>query len=162
MEIQNASLKEEIKKLEAEKRSLNDLLTSHEPKCKAKKLKLENNSRKRENHCEFSSSDRKEEPQSNRLHGEDKRPHLLRNSHLDFLPPSGLYHNFEYSSFDNNNMFIKQETDQCMDYFGRRESYFHYGFHPSMNRNNIFDGQSLCLSNYPLSSGGGDSMCLAL
>jgi len=159
LEIQNASLKEEIKKLEAEKRSLNDLLTSHEPQCKAKKLKLETNSRKDGNRCEFRSQDefnRKEKPQVNRFHEEEKRQHLQRNSQIDF-PYPGQYNNY---SFDRDNMFIKQEADQCMDYFGQTEGYFQYGFHPSMNKNNIFDGQSLCLSNYPLS--GADHMCLAL
>ena len=161
LEIQNASLKEEINKLEAEKRSLSDLLTSHEPQCKAKKLKLETNSRKGGNRSEFRSQDefnRKEKPQVNRFHEEEKRQHLQRNPHIDFLN-SGQYNNFDYN-FDNNNMVIKQETDQCMDYFGQTEGYFHYGFHPSMNKSNIFDGQSLCLSNYPLS--GADNMCLAL
>lgn len=159
LEIQNASLKEEIKKLEAEKRCLNDLLTSHEPQCKAKKLKLETNSRKDGNRCEFRSQDefnRKEKPQVNRFHEEEKRQHLQRNSQIDF-PYPGQYNNY---SFDGDNMFIKQEADQCMDYFGQTEGYFQYGFHPSMNKNNIFDGQSLCLSNYPLS--GADHMCLAL
>lgn len=161
LEIQNASLKEEINKLEAEKRSLNDLLTSHEPQCKAKKLKLETNSRKGENRCEFRSQDefnRKEKPQVNRFHEEKKRQHLQRNSQIDF-PNRGQFNNFDYN-FDNSNMFIKQETDQCMDYFGQTEGYFHYGFYPSMNKSNIFDGQSLCLSNYPLS--GVDNRCLAL
>jgi len=159
LEIQNASLKEEMKKLEAEKRSLSDLLASHEPQCKAKKLKLETNSRKDGNRCEFRSQDefnRKEKPQVNRFHEEEKRQHLQRNAQIDF-PNPGQYNNY---SFDSNNMFIKQEADQCMDYFGQTEGYFHYGFHPSMNKNNIFDGQSLCLSNYPLS--GADNMCLAL
>merc|ERR1711902_175988 len=100
LEIQNASLKEEIKKLEAEKRCLNDLLTSHEPQCKAKKLKLETNSRKDGNRCEFRSQDefnRKEKPQVNRFHEEEKRQQ--RNSQIDF-PYPGQYNNY---SFDNDN-----------------------------------------------------------
>jgi len=159
LEIQNASLKEELRKLEAEKRSLSDLLTSHQPQCKAKKLKLGSKSRRSGDHCEFRSQDRvnrKEKPGVERLRESPGR--LQNNPQINFPNPC------QYNSFDvdfhNKNMFIKQETDQCMDYFGQTGGYFHYGFHPSMNKNNIFDGQSLCLSNYPLS--GVDTMCLAL
>merc|ERR1719264_2104748 len=90
LEIQNTALKEELRKLEAEKRSLSDLLASHEPQCKAKKLKLETNSRKEGNRCEFRSQDefnRKEKPQVNRFHEEEKRQHLQRNAQIDFPNP---------------------------------------------------------------------------
>lgn len=163
LEIQNASLKEELKKLEVEKRSLSELLSQHHPHC-VKKPKL---------------SVSKDATKSHKIrsHDEFKQKFKMMNAKTGGLSNTHSHYSsnhFDFNNYENRldvargkNLFIKEEeADACSastDYYPQNVGHCQYGYYNSNPlKSNFFDaGQSsLYLSNYPWN--GGDTRCLAL
>jgi len=182
LEIQNSSFKEELIRLEAEKRRLTDILTKHEPTC-AKRPKLE-----------------RDENKNKKARDVFKVPTAPPHKDCHPTPPKVLtqkLENFErkYSSFsanpvaepnaDNafsnefnyfnyndgfrhqtdNNMFSKQQNEQQNNQQQepqQQHGYFNYNFYGSNIKTNLLEshGQPLSLSSYGFN--GVDNMCVAL
>ena len=165
LEIQNASLKEELKKLEVEKRSLSELLSQHHSHC-VKKPKL---------------SVTKEAPKTNKIRSHDefkqkfkmmnnKAGGVSSNTHSPYNANHFEFNNYENSRLDilgGKNMFIKEEAEACTastEYYQQNVGHCQYGYYNTNPlKSHYFDagGQSsLYLNNYPWN--GGDTRCLAL
>ena len=138
LEIQNSSLKEELRKLEAEKRSLTDLLSQHRQVC-VKKRKLSSD--------RFQTKDKRTQQSSSPLTKgrtlEDQSPHLgFNQSNMETFQN----YNF-YPGYQDPEMYIKQEADHCNAmYEGGGGGYPQTGYYST---------PSMWL-------GGTDNMCLAL
>ena len=143
LEIQNASLKDELSKLEAEKRSLHDLLSQHSKVCvKKRKFDGDGLQTKDKKHRQNSTPDSKERTFSN------QRPQLdFNQSNME------AFQNYNYNGYNGEapGLYIKQETEQCNDFYSR-QGYFQYGY---------FSQSSSCLPGYSLNPGA-ENMCLAL
>jgi len=181
LEIQNSSFKEELIRLEAEKRRLTDILTQHEPTC-AKRPRLDKvkDPRKdqkdvfkvpnapatpKENHqtpskvsaqkVENFDTERKYPTYSGNTNAEphDEPTHAFSNEFQYFNYSEGFDHQRE------NNMFAKQQAEQH-NTGGVAQGYCHYSFYGGNLKNNLLDSQPLSLSSYGFN--GVDNMCVAL
>jgi len=143
LEIQNASLKDELSKLEAEKRSLHDLLSQHSKVCvKKRKFDGDGLQTKDKKHRQNPTPESKERTFSN------QRPQLdFNQSNME------AFQNYNYNGYNGEapGLYIKQETEQCNDFYSR-QGYFQYGY---------FSQSSSCLPGYSLNPGA-ENMCLAL
>ena len=149
--IQNAGLKEELRKLKAEKRSLSVLMSQHESSCVKNAKSQDCSSDSKQGHKRKLVETGGHCYQSRARHDEVYRP-SVRSRGCD------QYEN-DYESYD-----IKQECDPCQWPQPWSQPWPHGGQQPQHGgypiKNNFFDSQSLCLSNYNMN--GVDQMCLAL
>jgi len=178
LEIQNSSFKEELIRLEAEKRRLTEILAQHEHTCvKRPRLdkdppsrdlkdvfKVPNAPTPKENHQPPTkvSSQKVEHFETQR-----KYPAYNGNTNTDNCDEQPAFSNeFQYfnygEGFDHqreNNMFVKQQPEQHST-VGQAQGYYHYSFYGANLKNNFLDSQPLSLSSYGFS--GVDNMCVAL
>jgi len=176
LEIQNSSFKEELIRLEAEKRRLTEILAQHEHTCvKRPRLdkdppnrdlkdvfKVPNAPTPKENHQPPTklSSQKVEHFETQR-----KYPAYNGNANTDNCDEQPAFSNeFQYfnygEGFDHqreNNMFVKQQPEQHSTV---GQGYYHYSFYGANLKNNFLDSQPLSLSSYGFS--GVDNMCVAL
>jgi len=179
LEIQNSSYKEELIRLEAEKRRLTDILAEHEPTC-VKKPRLEKgaNSKDQKNPNVFKVPQTPTKKESQRVSNMNSArvdsKSYSGTSNPAIVPGESPFTN-EFQYFNNynesldqqcGNMFSKQCEQQSLEQLNSLEQqappngFFNYSFYGANPKNNFLDSQSLCLSNYCFN--GVDSMCVAL
>jgi len=180
LEIQNSSFKEELIRLEVEKRRLTEILAEHEQSCvKRPRIDKEEDTRKEQNNI-FKvpnvPTPKEYHETSPQVHKADhydtatKYPAYNGNIEAQQTEPfSNKFQYFNYSEdfneqcnnnmFTGNNMFVKQEDDQPST-LGQAPGYFHYSFYGANIKNNFLDSQPLSLSSYGFNSV--DNMCVAL
>lgn len=184
LEIQNSSFKEELIRLEAEKRRLSDILSQHEPTCvkrpRLEKVKDSNKNQKelfkvpnaptpKENHVTPSKvSTQKVENFETR----GKYPSYSVNTNAETRGEPAFSNEFQYFNYNEgfdhqreNNMFSKQHAEQQSNQQQpqqqqQQQGYFNYSFYGANLKNNLLDSQPLSLSNYGFN--GVDNMCVAL
>merc|ERR1712128_172954 len=170
LEIQNSSFKEELIRLEAEKRRLNDILTQHEPTC-VKRPRLEKVKDSSKNQKDVFKVPNAPTPKESHQtpskvlaqkveHFETQRkyPTYSGNTNTETRGEPAFSNEFQYFNYNEgfdhqreNNMFAKQQQAQ---------GYYHYSFYGANLKNNLLDSQPLSLSNYGFN--GVDNMCVAL
>jgi len=171
LEIQNSSFKEELIRLEAEKRRLTEILAEHEHTCvKRQRIdKVKDTNKEQDNifkvpdtpiptptHPKVSA--RKVE------HFDPERNHPTYNGNTDSCEQETFSNNFQYynygEEFNSNNMFVKQEEEEQPSSECQTQGYLHYSYYGANIRNNFLDNQPLSLSSYGFNSV--DNMCVAL
>jgi len=186
LEIQNSSFKEELIRLEAEKRRLTEILAQHEPTC-AKRQKLDTakestkNSKdvfkvpnapltNKESHPTSSraTSDKNESYDSQRKYSSCNINPIAQQSGGE----TAFTNEFQYFNYNDgfqhhseNNMFSKHQNEQHSNHHQQQQQqqqhgYFNYTFYGANLKNNLLDNQPLSLSNYGFN--GVDNMCVAL
>jgi len=156
LEIQNASLRDEYKKLVAEKRTLNHLLQQHESTC-AKRRKLDNKS------CESAGKD-KCRPWSQAQESQESQPSMnhegqlmINNEKNPQVNMNNFYQDNFYDCYNSSNDSFRDENlkfESTKD-FNYYDGFFCHQYQPAMN---LFGQvQSMCLSTYS-----SDKMCVAL
>jgi len=119
LEIQNSSLKEELRKLVAEKRSLKDLLNQHNKVC-AKKRRLDSDRYPTKVHPNPDPKERQFECQRSNLD--------FNGSNLEPLQDYNYNHGLKV---DDPESYIKEETDSCTDYYSP-PGYFQYDYYSAL------------------------------
>merc|ERR1719300_1828104 len=179
LEIQNASFKEELIRLEAEKRRLTDILAQHEPTCvKRPRLeKVEDTSKEqkdvfkvpnaptsKENHQ--TPSKHQAAPKVEPFDTQRKYPPFSSatntESRGEAAPFTGEFQYFQYNDGFNHppgNVFSKQ-AEQENNQPQQQHGFFNYNFYGANLKTNLLENQALSLSNYGFN--GVDSMCVAL
>lgn len=175
LEIQNSSFKEELKRLEAEKRRLADILAQHEPTCakrpKTEKIKDSNKSHEDVFKVPNTPTQKEIHPISSKVStmkvenfgSQRKYPSYSVNPIPEPSGETAFSNEFQYFNYNEgfhhqteNNMFSKQQNEQQQQQHG----YFNYSFYGSNLKNNLLDSQPLSLSSYGFN--GVDNMCVAL
>merc|ERR1712142_392510 len=151
LEIQNSSFKEELIRLEAEKRRLTEILAQHEHTC-VKRPRLDKDPPNRDLKVEHFETQRKYPAYNGNANTDncDEQP-AFSNEFQYFNYGEGFDHQRE------NNMFVKQQPEQHSTV---GQGYYHYSFYGANLKNNFLDSQPLSLSSYGFS--GVDNMCVAL
>jgi len=151
LEIQNTALKEELRKLEAEARSLTDLLSQHSKVC-LQKRKLESESSELGGPQDPHRKQRKVEQPRAHLDLPERSNKADYENNMEAFQPN-YYHGLD---LDNPEVSIKSEDPGNNFYGGRR--YFNH-FSPGYS---MFENQPFCLPSYGPTQGPDPSMCLAL
>ena len=151
LEIQNTALKEELRKLEAEARSLTDLLSQHSKVCVQKRKLV----------TERSELRGLQDPQKKQRKVDDPRGHLdvpERSNKTDYENNMEAFQTNYYHglNLDNPGVSIKSE-DPGNSFYEARGYFNHFSQGYSM-----FENQSFCLPSYGPTQGQDPSMCLAL
>jgi len=178
LEIQNSSFKEELIRLEVEKRRLKEILAEHEHTC-AKRPRIDKEkdpNKEQKNIFKVPNTPTPKEyhqtpPKIQKVESFDtarKYPAYNR----DIEEQQTTTDKFQYLNYceefndkcgDNvlngNNMFVKQEDEQPST-LGQAPGYYHYSYYGANIKNNFLDSQSLSLSSYGFNSV--DNMCVAL
>lgn len=182
LEIQNSSFKEELIRLEAEKRRLTDILTQHEPTCakrpKIDKAKDSNKNPKAIFKVPNAPTHKENHPTPSKVLTEKVESFESQRKYPPYggvnpIPePSGetaFSNEFQYFNYNEgfhhqteNNMFSKQQNEQQSNHQQQQQQhgYFNYSFYGANLKNNLLDSQPLSLSNYGFN--GVDNMCVAL
>jgi len=155
LEIQNTALKEELRKLEAEARSLRDLLSQHSKVCLQKRKLESDNSERR------SSQD----PHRKQRKVDHPRAHLdvpVRSNKPDYENNMEAFHSYYHGlNLDNPEVSIKSE-DPANNFYEARGYFNPFSQGYGMFENHSSSSSSFCLPSYGLSQGPDPSMCLAL
>jgi len=146
LEVQNTALKEELRKLEAETRSLRDLLSEHSKVC-AQKRKLESDK------CESRGP---QDPHRKQRKVEHQRAHLDLPERSNKSEYENNINYYQGLNVDDPEVSIKSEEDPCNNFYGARGYFNHLSTGFSM-----FENQSFCLPSYGINQGP-ETMCLAL
>jgi len=177
LEIQNSSFKEELIRLEVEKRRLTEILAEHEHSCvKRPRRDKEEDTRKEQNNIfkvpnaptpkEYHQTAQQVEP----FDTARKYPTYNGNTEEQKTEPfSNKFQYFDYiedfndqcnnNMFNGDNMFVKQDDDQSSTQ-DKATGYYHYSYYGANIKNNFLESQSLSLSSYGFN--GVDNMCVAL
>jgi len=170
LEIQNSSFKEELIRLEAEKRRLTEILAEHEHTCvKRQRMNKDKESNKEQENI-FKVPDTPMPTTTHPIvsarkleHFDPERKHPTYNGNTDSCDQEAFSNNFQYynygEAFNSNNMFVKQEEEELSSEC-QTQGYLHYSYYGANIRNNFLDNQPLSLSSYGFNSV--DSMCVAL
>jgi len=146
LEIQNASLRDEYKKLLVEKRTLNHLLQQHESTC-AKRRKLDDKnceSNVKDKYSQWSQESQDSQPRMN-------QDNQLENEHVSM---NNYYNENFYNDCYNNSNHSNSSFESTKD-FNYYDGFFCHQYQPAIN---LFGQvQSMCLSTYS-----SDKMCVAL
>jgi len=178
LEIQNSSFKEELIRLEVEKRRLTEILAEHEQSCvKRPRIEKEKDTNKEQKNIFKVPST----PTPKEYH--PTPPKIQKVEHFDAERKYAAYNRdieeqhittdkFQYlnyseelhakcgdNMFTGNNMFVKQEDAQPST-LGQSPGYYHYSYYGANIKNNFLDSQPLSLSSYGFNSV--DNMCVAL
>jgi len=178
LEIQNSSFKEELIRLEVEKRRLTEILAEHEQSCvKRPRIEKEKDTNKEQKNIFKVPST----PTPKEYH--PTPPKIQKVEHFDAERKYPAYNRdieeqhittdkFQYlnyseelhakcgdNMFTGNNMFVKQEDAQPST-LGQSPGYYHYSYYGANIKNNFLDSQPLSLSSYGFNSV--DNMCVAL
>merc|ERR1719206_1348517 len=171
LKIQNSSFKEELIRLEAEKRRLTEILAEHEHTCdKRQRMNKDKESNKEQENIfkvpdtpmptssNLKSSARKVE------HFDPERKHPTYNGNTDSCDQEAFSNEFQVynygEEFNSNNMFVKQEEEEPSSSECQTQGYLHYSYYGANIRNNFLDNQPLSLSSYGFNTV--DNMCVAL
>jgi len=156
LEIQNASLRDEYKKLLVEKRTLNHLLQQHESTC-AKRRKLD------DENCESTVKDKcslwSQESQDSQPRMNHENQLVANNDKNELVSMNNYYHheNFYNDCYNNSNDRFRDENSSfgATKDFNYYDGFFCHQYQPAIN---LFGQvQSMCLSTYS-----SDKMCVAL
>jgi len=180
LEIQNSSFKEELIRLEAEKRRLTEILAEHEHTCvKRQRIdKDKDTNKEQENIFKVPDTPMPKEyiqtpPKIQKIEQFDSgRKYLTYNENTEQQQATAFSDKFQYydcgeqfndpcndKMFNNNNMFVKQEEEEPSSEC-QTQGYLHYSYYGANIRNNFLDNQPLSLSSYGFNSV--DNMCVAL
>merc|ERR1712128_149221 len=182
LEIQNSSFKEELIRLEAEKRRLNDILTQHEPTCvKRPRLeKVKDSSKNQKDVFKVPNAPMPKESHQTpskvsaqkveHFDTQRKNPTYSGNTNAETRGEPAFSNEFQYFNYNEgfdqqreNNMFAKQQAEHQNNQQQQQQQaqgYYHYSFYGANLKNNLLDSQPLSLSNYGFN--GVDNMCVAL
>jgi len=170
LEIQNSSFKEELIRLEVEKRRLTEILAEHEHTCaKRPRVDKEKDPNKEQNNIfKVPNTPTPTPPKISGQHFDSERKYPPCNRNTDSSDQedfSNRFHYFNYheefndqsrnNMFSDDKMFVKQEDDQSFS-LGQAPGYYHYSYHGANIKNNFLDSQP----SYGLY--GIDNMCVAL
>jgi len=149
LEIQNTALKEELRKLEAEARSLTELLSQHGKVC-LQKRKLSSDEGERGGSQEPLRKGRKVDQSRAPLDLPERSNQKYENNMETFQ--TNFYHEL---GLDDPEVSIKSE-DPCNNFYGGARGYFN----PFSQNYSMFENQSFGLTSY--GQGLDSTMCLAL
>jgi len=184
LEIQNSSFKEELIRLEAEKRRLTDILANHEPTC-AKRPKLDKAEDKNKNAKDvFKVPTAPPHKDSHPTHPkvstqklenfERKYSSFSANPIPDPSSENAFSNEFNYFNYNegfrhqtDNNMFSKQQNEQQGNQQQQQQQqqqhgYFNYNYYGSNIKTNLLENHSQPLSLSSYGFNGVDNMCVAL
>jgi len=180
LEIQNSSFKEELIRLEAEKRRLTEILAEHEHAC-VKRPRIDKDkdtNKEQENIFKVPDAPMPKEyiqtpPKIQKNEQFDtERKYITYNEYTEQQQSTAFSDKSQYydygeqfndpcndKMFNNNNMFVKQEEEEPSSEC-QTQGYLHYSYYGANIRNNFLDNQPLSLSSYGFNSV--DNMCVAL
>jgi len=187
LEIQNSSFKEELIRLEAEKRRLTNILTKHEPTC-AKRPKLEKAKDLNKNPKDVfkvpnAPTHKDSHPTPPKVLTQKVENFESQRKYSSFsvnpiAEPSGetaFSNEFNYFNYNEgfrhqteNNMFSKQQNEQHSNQQQQHQQqqqqhgYFNYNFYGANMKNNLLENHSQPLSLSSYGFNGVDNMCVAL
>jgi len=178
LEIQNSSFKEELIRLEVEKRRLTEILAEHEQSCaKRPRIDKAEDTSKKEKNSIFKVPNAPTPKEYHKTaqqveHFDTGRKYPTYNGNTEEQQTAAFSNKFQYfnysegfndqcnnNMFTGNNMFAKQEDDQPSTQ-DKAQGYYHYSYYGANIKNNFLDSQSLSLSSYGFNSV--DNMCVAL
>ena len=149
LEIQNAALKEELRKLEAEARSLTELLSQHGKVC-LQKRKLSSDKGERGDSQEPLRKERKVEQPGPSLDLPERRNQTEYENSMEAFQTNY----YQGLGQEDHQVSLKSE-DPCNNFYGGY-------FNPFSQSYSMFENQSFGLPSYGLSQGQDSTMCLAL
>merc|ERR1719510_2316950 len=147
LQIQNTALKEELRKLEAEARSLTDLLSQHSKVC-AQKRKLESD----KSECRGA-----QDPHRKQRKVEHQRAHLDLHDRCNRSEYENNIEAFQTNYYHGPEVSIKSEEDPSNNFYGGRGYFQQF----ATSGYSMLESQSFCLPSYGISQGP-ETMCLAL
>jgi len=181
LEIQNSSFKEELIRLEAEKRRLTEILAEHEHTC-VKRPRIDKDkdtNKEQENIFKVPDAPMPKEyiqtpPKTREMEQFDTgRKYLTYNEYTEQQHTAAFSDKFQYydcdekfndpcndKMFNNNNTFVNQEEEEESSSKCQTQGYLHYSYYGANIRNNFLDNQPLSLSSYGFNTV--DNMCVAL